>query len=64
VIGWKSFLEGLIFDGDVLKIETEYYESFQRRSTELSWATKLSISMWNMIDSLWMQRNDQLRKTW
>ena len=62
VIGWKSFLEGIIFD-DILQIQTEYYKTLQRRSTGLSWSTKLSKFMWEMIHTLWMERNEQLHKT-
>jgi len=60
VIGWKAFLEGIIFD-DILQIQTEYYKTLQRRSTGLSWSTKLL--MWEMIHTLWMERNEQLHKT-
>jgi hypothetical protein len=62
VIGWKAFLEGLIVK-DILQIQHEYYQSIQRRSTGLSWSTKLSKFMWEMIHTLWMERNEQLHKT-
>jgi hypothetical protein len=58
VIGWKAFLEGIIFD-DILQIQTEYYKTLQRRSTGLSWLTKLSKFRWEMIHTLWMERNEQ-----
>ena len=58
----ERFLEGIIFD-DILQIQTEYYKELQRRSTGLSWATKLSNFMWEMIHTLWMERNEQLHKT-
>jgi hypothetical protein len=58
----ERFLEGIIFD-DILQIQTEYYKELQRRSTVFSWATKLSNFMWEMIHTLWMERNEQLHKT-
>mmetsp|Transcript_11929 Transcript_11929/g.14799 ORF Transcript_11929/g.14799 Transcript_11929/m.14799 type:complete len:100 (-) Transcript_11929:158-457(-) len=47
----------------ILQIQSDYYKELQRRSTGLSWATKLSNFMWEMIHTLWMERNEQLHKT-
>mmetsp|Transcript_5513 Transcript_5513/g.6050 ORF Transcript_5513/g.6050 Transcript_5513/m.6050 type:complete len:86 (-) Transcript_5513:88-345(-) len=62
VIGWKAFLEGIIVK-DILQIQHEYYQTIKRRSTGVSWSTKLSKFMWEMIHNLWMERNEQLHKT-
>ena len=60
-VGWKLFLEGLVTHS-IIQYQEEYYNSINSRRSINLWTTKIIRNGWNIISSVWKNRNNYLHQ--
>ena len=62
LLGWESLLHGFL-SNKLIHCQQQHYTSIGSRKLGIRWGINLTIKLWQMIQKMWIHRNNVLHET-
>ena len=62
LLGWESLLHGFL-STKLIQCQLQYYTALESRKLGTRWGINLTIKLWQMLQKLWIHRNNALHET-
>ena len=62
LLGWESLLHGFL-SINLIQCQQQYYTLMESRKLGSRWGINLTIKLWQMIQKMWIHRNNALHET-